>query len=89
MIVSPTAGGICCLLLSSQIQVQWGPAWLSVLLVYFLCAFFNLGAGTVPSVIYAEIFLPEVNFYIRTHTLYNVFGTYPIKPKPTHVKRCI
>jgi hypothetical protein len=21
--------------------------------------------------------------------LYNVFGTYPIKPKPTHVKRCI
>jgi hypothetical protein len=21
--------------------------------------------------------------------VYNVFGTYPIKPKPTHVKRCI
>jgi hypothetical protein len=21
--------------------------------------------------------------------LYNVFGTYPIKPKPSHVKRCV
>jgi hypothetical protein len=25
----------------------------------------------------------------RTRPIYNVFGTYPNKPKPTHVKRCI
>jgi hypothetical protein len=27
--------------------------------------------------------------YIYQYNLYNVFSTYPIKPKPTHVKRCI
>jgi hypothetical protein len=30
--------------------------------------------------------------YVRSQMnipIYNVFGTYPNKPKPTHVKRCI
>jgi hypothetical protein len=26
---------------------------------------------------------------LASFAIYNVFGTYPIKPKPTHVKRCI
>jgi hypothetical protein len=30
------------------------------------------------------------NMYVFTKNIvYNVFGTYPNKPQPTHVKRCI
>jgi hypothetical protein len=28
-------------------------------------------------------------FVLRRNILYNVFDTYPNKPKPTHAKRCI
>jgi hypothetical protein len=29
------------------------------------------------------------NAFFGYLSVYNMFGTYPIKPKPTHVKRCI
>ncbi|XP_046973615.1 facilitated trehalose transporter Tret1-like [Vanessa cardui] len=60
MIDASAATGICCLILGSQIQFNWGPNWMTGVLIYLYCVTYTLGAGTVPFVIVAEVFMPEV-----------------------------
>jgi hypothetical protein len=38
---------------------------------------------------FTKVFCSHIDDFARAVTIYNVFGTYPIKPKPTHVKKCI
>ncbi|XP_041980207.1 facilitated trehalose transporter Tret1-like [Aricia agestis] len=60
MIYSSFVTGISCVLLGSQIHLHWGPHWLTGVFLYAFCIFYTAGAGTVPYVIVAELFLPEV-----------------------------
>ncbi|XP_047540167.1 facilitated trehalose transporter Tret1-like [Vanessa atalanta] len=60
MIDASMATGVCCMILGSQIQFNWGPSWLTAVLIYLYCATYTIGAGTVPFVIVAEVFMPEV-----------------------------
>ncbi|XP_045762944.1 facilitated trehalose transporter Tret1-like [Maniola jurtina] len=60
MIYSSIASGICCVALGTQIQFHWGPHWLTGIFIYVFCLACTSGAGTVPFVMIAEMFLPEV-----------------------------
>ncbi|XP_023934327.2 facilitated trehalose transporter Tret1-like [Bicyclus anynana] len=60
MIYSSLATGIICVILGTQIQLHWGPHWLTGILLYAFCITCTSGAGTVPYVLIAELFLPEV-----------------------------
>ncbi|XP_034826566.1 facilitated trehalose transporter Tret1-like isoform X1 [Maniola hyperantus] len=57
------ATGICCAVLGSQIHLNWGPNWLTAVFIYVYCVTYIVGAGTVPYVIVAEIFLPEIKSF--------------------------
>ncbi|XP_039747292.1 facilitated trehalose transporter Tret1-like [Pararge aegeria] len=60
MIYSSLASCFCCVALGTQIQLHWGPHWLTAIFVYAFCVTCTCGAGTVPYVMIAELFLPEV-----------------------------
>ncbi|CAK1543411.1 unnamed protein product [Leptosia nina] len=60
MINSSIGAGVCCVVLGSQIQFHWGPHWVSSIFLYTYCVAYSLGAGTIPLVLIAEVFLPEV-----------------------------
>ncbi|CAG9792849.1 unnamed protein product [Diatraea saccharalis] len=61
MIISSIAAGLCHVALGTQIHLQWGPRWLTAILVYLFVGTYQCGAGTVPFVLSAEVFLPEVS----------------------------
>ncbi|CAH2252047.1 jg13860 [Pararge aegeria aegeria] len=63
MIYGSLATGICCVILGSQIHINWGPNWLTAVFMHVYCVTYVLGAGTVPYVIVAEIFLPEIKSF--------------------------
>ncbi|CAB3244949.1 unnamed protein product [Arctia plantaginis] len=52
--------GICCLVLGTQIVTECLPKWTVPLLIYVFATSHTLGTGTVPFVVSAEVFLPEV-----------------------------
>jgi hypothetical protein len=60
MIYSSIGSGFCSILLGIQIQLQWGPSWLTAVIMYIFCAVYSFGGGTVPFVLLAEVFLIEV-----------------------------
>ncbi|XP_013182552.1 PREDICTED: facilitated trehalose transporter Tret1-like [Papilio xuthus] len=60
MIYASLLAGICCIALGSQIHVQWGPHWVTGVCMYLFCITYTFGAGTVPYVLGAEVFLPEI-----------------------------
>ncbi|XP_026318284.1 facilitated trehalose transporter Tret1-like [Hyposmocoma kahamanoa] len=60
MTTSAIATGICTLLLASQLHLGYGPYWYTAFLIYAYCFVYNLGAATVPYIMSAEMFLPEV-----------------------------
>ncbi|XP_041980193.1 facilitated trehalose transporter Tret1-like [Aricia agestis] len=60
MIYSSFATGISCVALGTQIQLHWGPFWVTAVFLYAFCIFYTAGAGTVPYVVISELFLPEV-----------------------------
>ncbi|XP_028176971.1 sugar transporter ERD6-like 8 [Ostrinia furnacalis] len=64
IIYSSIGGTICCVLLGSQLQLDWGPGWLTALVLYVFCAVYSFGGGTVPFVLIAEVFLPEVKSFM-------------------------
>ncbi|KAG7301021.1 hypothetical protein JYU34_015394 [Plutella xylostella] len=64
MVYSCMASGLCCLTLGSQIQLHWAPHALTAVLIYAFCVFYTLGAGTIPFVIAAEVFLPEIKSFV-------------------------
>ncbi|CAH2097914.1 unnamed protein product [Euphydryas editha] len=60
MIYGSLATGLSCVILGSQIQLNWGPNWLTAVLIYLYCVTYTVGAGTIPFVIAPEVFMPEV-----------------------------
>ncbi|CAH2097907.1 unnamed protein product [Euphydryas editha] len=60
MIYGSIATGLSCVILGSQIQLNWGPNWLTAIFMYLYCITYTFGAGTVPFVIVPEVFMPEV-----------------------------
>ncbi|CAG4952104.1 unnamed protein product [Parnassius apollo] len=60
MIYSSIGAGICCVALGTQINLPWGPHWITGVFIYLFAIMYTLGAGTVPYVFVAEVFLPEV-----------------------------
>ncbi|XP_073962531.1 facilitated trehalose transporter Tret1-like [Choristoneura fumiferana] len=64
MLYSSIASGVCCVLLGSQIHIHWGPHALTAVFIFLFCVAFTLGAGTIPYILSAELFLPEVKSFI-------------------------
>ncbi|KAL0812143.1 hypothetical protein ABMA28_009521 [Loxostege sticticalis] len=60
LIYSGISAGICAATLGSQIQFHWGPQWSTALFIYLFCITYTFGSGTVPFLLMAELFLPEV-----------------------------
>ncbi|CAH2097903.1 unnamed protein product [Euphydryas editha] len=60
MIYGSLATGLSSVILGSQIQLNWGPNWLTAIFMYLYCIAFTVGPGSVPFVIVAEVFMPEV-----------------------------
>ncbi|XP_068625099.1 facilitated trehalose transporter Tret1-like [Battus philenor] len=60
MIYASIASGVCCVVLGTQIHLHWGPHWVTALFMYLFVITYTCGAGTVPFVLVAEIFLPEI-----------------------------
>ncbi|CAH2057441.1 unnamed protein product, partial [Iphiclides podalirius] len=60
MIYASIASGVCCVILGTQIHVHWGPHWITALFMLLYVVAYTCGAGTVPFVLAAEIFLPEI-----------------------------
>lgn len=61
MIYASIGSGVCCVMLGTLIQLHWGPYWLTAVVMYAFVILYTCGAGTVPYVMVAEIFLPEVS----------------------------
>lgn len=76
MIYASLAAGVCCVLLGSQIHLQWAPHYFTAVCIYTFCVVYTLGAGTMPYVISAEVFLPEVSGLILL-----VYGIIQIKTR--------
>ncbi|XP_047035613.1 facilitated trehalose transporter Tret1-like [Helicoverpa zea] len=60
MIYASLGSGISCVLLGTQMQFHWGPSWVAAVFMYLFAIMYTCGAGTVPFVLLAELFLPEV-----------------------------
>ncbi|XP_034826177.1 facilitated trehalose transporter Tret1-like [Maniola hyperantus] len=60
MTVTSILSGIFTILLGSQLHMRWAPHWFTAFVIYSYCFVYNLGAGVVPFVLTAEVFLPEV-----------------------------
>ncbi|XP_041984566.1 facilitated trehalose transporter Tret1-like [Aricia agestis] len=70
LIIYPSiVGGVSCLLLGSQIQFQWGPGWMTGVIIFFYSISYTFGGGTVPYVVIAEVFLPEIRSILTMVTL--------------------
>ncbi|KAJ0171610.1 hypothetical protein K1T71_013160 [Dendrolimus kikuchii] len=63
MILSSLLSAICCLVLGAQIQLHWGPNWVTPVCIYLFCIVYTLGASNVPYVFLAEVFLPEIKSF--------------------------
>ncbi|XP_030024362.2 facilitated trehalose transporter Tret1 isoform X1 [Manduca sexta] len=64
MIYGSIASGLTCVLLGTQIHFHWGPNWVTAVVIYLFAIMYSLGAGTVPYVLAAEVFLPEVKSFV-------------------------
>lgn len=62
MVYASFASGISCIILGTQLHVHWGPNWITAAFTYVFCIAYTCGAGIVPFVLIAEVFLPEVNY---------------------------
>ncbi|CAH2097910.1 unnamed protein product [Euphydryas editha] len=60
MIYGSIATGLFCIMSGSQMQLNWGPNWLTAIFIYLYCITYTFGAGTVPFVIVPEVFMPEI-----------------------------
>ncbi|XP_047520135.1 facilitated trehalose transporter Tret1-like [Pieris napi] len=63
MIYSSILAAICCVILGTQIQFTWGPHWVAALFIYLYCVVYTIGAGTIPYIYSAEVFLPEIKTF--------------------------
>ncbi|KAJ8709993.1 hypothetical protein PYW07_009359 [Mythimna separata] len=63
MVYSSLGAGISCVVLGTQMHFHWGPNWLTATFIYVFAVMYTCGAGTVPFVLLAELFLPEVKSF--------------------------
>lgn len=63
MIYASLGSGISCVVLGTLMQFHWGPNWLTATFIYTFAVMYTCGAGTVPFVLMAETFLPEVKSF--------------------------
>ncbi|KAH9644401.1 hypothetical protein HF086_006429 [Spodoptera exigua] len=63
MIYASLGSGISCVVLGTLMQFHWGPNWLTAAFIYTFAVMYTCGAGTVPFVLLAETFLPEVKSF--------------------------
>ena len=61
MIYGSLITGVFCVILGLQIHLQLGPHWITFILINLYCVSYAVGAGTVPYVVSAEVFMPEVS----------------------------
>ncbi|XP_061380691.1 solute carrier family 2, facilitated glucose transporter member 2-like isoform X2 [Danaus plexippus] len=66
LIVTSIVTGLLCIILGVKIQFQWGPGWLTAVLIYIYSSTFSFGAGAVPYVLTGEIFLPQIKSFAST-----------------------
>ncbi|KAI5641224.1 sugar transporter domain-containing protein [Phthorimaea operculella] len=64
MIYSSIAAGLCCVVLGSQLHMLWAADWVTAVFIYLFTAAYTFGAGTVPFVLMAEVFSPEVKSFM-------------------------
>ncbi|XP_072948389.1 facilitated trehalose transporter Tret1-like [Epargyreus clarus] len=76
IIYGSLGGGICCVVLGSQISLHWGPHWVTALFIYLFSILYTIGAGTVPYVMTAEVFLPEVKSVVSMISMEWAFVCY-------------
>ncbi|KAI5641238.1 sugar transporter domain-containing protein [Phthorimaea operculella] len=62
MTVTSGGAGIFTLLLATKLDIDYLPdyPWITAVMIYGYCFIYNLGAATVPYILTAELFLPEV-----------------------------
>nr|XP_032524137.1 sugar transporter ERD6-like 17 [Danaus plexippus plexippus] len=60
LILASIDTSVCCVILGTQLQYNWGPIWLNLVLILLYTFGYFVGAGTVPFVLIGEVFLPEV-----------------------------
>ncbi|XP_045455978.1 facilitated trehalose transporter Tret1-like [Melitaea cinxia] len=60
MTVSCALCGVFTMLLGSQLHFHYAPPWFSAFALYAFSFTYNFGCAAIPSVVAAEIFLPEV-----------------------------
>ncbi|XP_028165865.1 facilitated trehalose transporter Tret1-2 homolog [Ostrinia furnacalis] len=60
MIFGSIMVGFFGLLLGTQVQFHWGPAWVTPVIICFYSIAYAFGAGTIPYLLMGEVFLPEV-----------------------------
>ncbi|GBP01171.1 Facilitated trehalose transporter Tret1 [Eumeta japonica] len=63
LISSSALVSLCMLGLGVLLQTGVGPTWLKAALLLMYCYTFDYGAGSIPFVLLAEMFLPEVHRY--------------------------
>ena len=61
MLYASLGAGLSCVVLGTQMQLHWGPNWVTAMFIYVFAVMYTCGAGTVPFVLLAEVFLPEVS----------------------------
>ncbi|XP_049880023.1 facilitated trehalose transporter Tret1-like [Pectinophora gossypiella] len=64
LIYSSFASGLCCVVLGSQLHLHWAPHWVTAVVIYLFTTVYSLGPGTVPFLLVAEVFLPEVKSFM-------------------------
>ncbi|KAJ2940923.1 hypothetical protein O0L34_g10184 [Tuta absoluta] len=60
IIYSSIAAGACCVALGTQLHFHWAPHSVTALFLYLFTITYTFGAGTVPYVLVADVFLPEI-----------------------------
>ncbi|XP_045762831.1 facilitated trehalose transporter Tret1-like [Maniola jurtina] len=69
MTITSILSGIFNILLGSQLHMRWAPHWFTAFVIYAYSFVYNLGAGVVPFVLTAEVFLPEVRGLCNSLTM--------------------
>ncbi|GBP78769.1 Facilitated trehalose transporter Tret1 [Eumeta japonica] len=63
MLYSAGGSAVVTLLLGSQLHLGWGPHVLTAVLIYVFCFVYGIGAGTIPYILFCEVFVPEVKSF--------------------------
>ncbi|KAJ2940926.1 hypothetical protein O0L34_g10187 [Tuta absoluta] len=64
MIYSSVAASVCCVVLGMQLHLHWAADWVTAVFIYLFTSAYTFGAGTVPFVLMAEVFSPEVKSFM-------------------------